>query len=178
LHFILTKTKNFIFPIRLLDGLHRRDHFVELNQLMLPLLPPITESDSPGAELAWDEVRCLRLPYCCVLRQLEEEIDKMLSMDGGLRRKDHVLELNRLMLRAESVEHRLSLLKIIQVVLTCVLTTAAIFTPWFCHFFVVCGRSLTVLGRLTAQVDWLDLRVGGHPALSLHSPNEPCELPQ
>jgi len=38
----------------------------------------------------------------------------MLSMDG-LRRKDHVLELNRLMLRAESVEHRLSLLKIIQV---------------------------------------------------------------
>jgi len=38
----------------------------------------------------------------------------MLSMDG-LRRKDHVLELNRLMLRAESVDHRLSLLKIIQV---------------------------------------------------------------
>lgn len=38
----------------------------------------------------------------------------MLLMDG-LRRKDHVLELNRLMLRAESVEHRLSLLKIIQV---------------------------------------------------------------
>jgi len=49
-----------------------------------------------------------------VLRQLEEEIDKILSMDG-LRRKDHVLELNRLMLRAESVDHRLSLLKIIQV---------------------------------------------------------------
>jgi len=49
-----------------------------------------------------------------MLRQLEEEIEKMLSMDG-LRRKDHVLELNRLMLRAESVEHRLSLLKIIQV---------------------------------------------------------------
>ena len=49
-----------------------------------------------------------------MLRQLEEEIEKMLLMDG-LRRKDHVLELNRLMLRAESVEHRLSLLKIIQV---------------------------------------------------------------
>jgi len=49
-----------------------------------------------------------------MLRQLEEEVEKMLSMDG-LRRKDHVLELNRLMLRAESVEHRLSLLKIIQV---------------------------------------------------------------
>ena len=26
--------------------------------------------------------------------------------------------------------------------------------------------------RLTAQVDWLGLRVGGHPALSLHSSNE------
>jgi len=25
-----------------------------------------------------------------------------------------------------------------------------------------------ILGRLTAQVDWLGLRVGGHPALSLH----------
>jgi len=49
-----------------------------------------------------------------LLRQLEEEIEKMLAMDG-LRRKDHVLELNRLMLRAESVEHRLSLLRIIQV---------------------------------------------------------------
>lgn len=49
-----------------------------------------------------------------MLRQLEDEIEKMLLMDG-LRRKDHVLELNRLMLRAESVEHRLSLLKIIQV---------------------------------------------------------------
>ena len=53
-------------------------------------------------------------PELFMLRQLEEEIEKMLSMDG-LRRKDHVLELNRLMLRAESVEHRLSLLKIIQV---------------------------------------------------------------
>ena len=30
----------------------------------------------------------------------------------------------------------------------------------------------------TAQVDWLDLGVGGHPALSLHSSNEPCELSQ
>jgi len=56
----------------------------------------------------------LNLAKSIVLRQLEEEIEKMLLMDG-LRRKDHVLELNRLMLRAESVEHRLSLLKIIQV---------------------------------------------------------------
>ena len=54
-----------------------------------------------------------------LLCQLEEEMEKMLSMDG-LRRKDHALQLNRLMLRAESVEHRLSLLKIIQVVTTSV----------------------------------------------------------
>jgi len=28
------------------------------------------------------------------------------------------------------------------------------------------------IGGLTAQVGWLGLRVGGHPALSLHSSNE------
>jgi len=28
---------------------------------------------------------------------------------------------------------------------------------------------LPVFGGLTTQVDWLGLRVGGHPALSLHS---------
>ena len=33
-------------------------------------------------------------------------------------------------------------------------------------------------GRLTAQVGWLGLRVGGLPALSLHSSNEPGELSQ
>jgi len=60
-----------------------------------------------------------------VFRQLEEEIDKMLSMDG-LHRKDHVLELNRLMLRAESVEHRLSLLKIVQVTYFPLLTAASL----------------------------------------------------
>ena len=32
--------------------------------------------------------------------------------------------------------------------------------------------------RLTAQVDWLGLGVVGHPALSLHSSNEPGELSQ
>ena len=31
---------------------------------------------------------------------------------------------------------------------------------------------------LTAQVDWLGLRVGGHPVLSLHSSDEPGELSQ
>jgi len=30
----------------------------------------------------------------------------------------------------------------------------------------------------SAQVGWLGLRVGSHPALSLHSSNEPGELSQ
>jgi len=33
-------------------------------------------------------------------------------------------------------------------------------------------------GGLTVQVNWLGLRIGGHPALSLHSSNEPGELSQ
>jgi len=32
--------------------------------------------------------------------------------------------------------------------------------------------------HIGAQVGWLGLRVGGHPALSLHSSNEPGELSQ
>ena len=32
--------------------------------------------------------------------------------------------------------------------------------------------------QFSAQVDWLGLTVGGHPALSLHSSNEPGELSQ
>ena len=36
----------------------------------------------------------------------------------------------------------------------------------------------SIFGGLTAQVDWLGLRVGGHPALSLHSSDEPGELSQ
>jgi len=32
--------------------------------------------------------------------------------------------------------------------------------------------------RLTTQISWFGLRVGGHPALSLHSSNEPSELSQ
>ena len=35
-----------------------------------------------------------------------------------------------------------------------------------------------IFGGFTAQVDWLGLRVGGHPALSLHSSNEPGKLSQ
>ena len=33
-------------------------------------------------------------------------------------------------------------------------------------------------GGLTAQIGWFGLRVGGHPALSLDSSNEPGELSQ
>ena len=33
-------------------------------------------------------------------------------------------------------------------------------------------------GGLAVQVDWLGLRVGGHPTLSLHSSNKPGELLQ
>ena len=35
-----------------------------------------------------------------------------------------------------------------------------------------------IFGGLTAQVDYLGLRVGGHPALSLHSSNVQGELSQ
>jgi len=33
-----------------------------------------------------------------------------------------------------------------------------------------------ISGKLTVQVDWLGVRVGNQPALSLHSSNEPGEL--
>ena len=49
-----------------------------------------------------------------VFFQLDDEIDKMLALDG-MKRKEHVLELSRLMVRAENPDHRLSLLKLIQV---------------------------------------------------------------
>ena len=35
---------------------------------------------------------------------------------------------------------------------------------------------IAATGGLTAQVDWLGLRVGGHLALNLHLSNEPGEL--
>ena len=34
------------------------------------------------------------------------------------------------------------------------------------------------IGGLASQVDWLGLRVGGHPALSLYSSDEPGKLSQ
>jgi len=36
----------------------------------------------------------------------------------------------------------------------------------------------TIMADITAQVDWLGLRVGGHPALSLHSSDEPGKVSQ
>lgn len=44
---------------------------------------------------------------------LEEDIEK-LSMLDGMRNKNHVLELCRLMVRAEKVQHRIAILKILQ----------------------------------------------------------------
>jgi len=38
--------------------------------------------------------------------------------------------------------------------------------------------SKPIFSRLAAQVDWVGLGVGGHPALSLHSSDEPGELSQ
>jgi len=38
--------------------------------------------------------------------------------------------------------------------------------------------SCQLSGQLIAQVSWLGLWVGGHPALSLHSSNKPGELLQ
>jgi len=38
--------------------------------------------------------------------------------------------------------------------------------------------SLPIFDGLTAQVDWLGLRVGGQPALSLYSSDKPGELSQ
>jgi len=40
------------------------------------------------------------------------------------------------------------------------------------------GSCAPVIGGLTAQVGWLGLRVGGHPALNVYSLNEPGELSQ
>ena len=51
--------------------------------------------------------------YVICVFQLDEQIEQ-LSL-SSLRKRNHVLELARLMIRAESNEHRLALLKILQV---------------------------------------------------------------
>jgi len=51
----------------------------------------------------------------------------------------------------------------------------------YCIFFATTSWWIEIyifIGGLTAQVGWLGLRVGGHPALSLHSSDEPGELSQ
>ena len=48
----------------------------------------------------------------------------------------------------------------------------------FCCVLVKCFCYMENKLSLTAQVDWLGMRVGGHPALSLHSSDEPGELSQ
>ena len=40
------------------------------------------------------------------------------------------------------------------------------------------GSSQSFGGVTAQQIGWIGLRVGGHPALSLHSSNEPGELSQ
>ena len=49
---------------------------------------------------------------CC---QLEDEVEKLLGDNRGLVQSDHALKLSRLMLRAETTEQRIMLLKILQV---------------------------------------------------------------
>ena len=49
---------------------------------------------------------------CTLYLQLREEIDSLNEL-GGLRRREQVLELSRLMVRSESVEHRTALLKVL-----------------------------------------------------------------
>ena len=49
-------------------------------------------------------------------------------------------------------------------------TTAAVYSlGWLCTFTVVhrSTQPSTLRGTVKVQVDWFDLRVGGHPALSL-----------
>ena len=41
-----------------------------------------------------------------------------------------------------------------------------------------CSTTAASLGGSETQADWLGPKVGGHPALVLHSSNEPGELSQ
>ena len=47
--------------------------------------------------------------------QLDEDMEAMSRLKDGMKIKAHVLELCRLMVRAQKVEHRMALLSIIQV---------------------------------------------------------------
>lgn len=50
-----------------------------------------------------------------VVLQLDEDMESMARLKDGMKIKAHVLEVCRVMVRAEKAEHRLAILKIIQV---------------------------------------------------------------
>ena len=69
-------------------------------------------SSSPLLSLSIDMFAIIDNLLICL--QLEEEMERMSQLDG-LKNKEHVLNLCRLMVRAESNDHRLSILRILQV---------------------------------------------------------------
>ena len=50
-----------------------------------------------------------------VVLQLDEDMESMARLKDGMKIKAHVLEVCRVMVRAEKAEHRLAILKVIQV---------------------------------------------------------------
>ena len=50
-----------------------------------------------------------------IMFQLEEEIERMSELQQGLRNKNDVLNICRLMVRAEDPEHRTQILKVLEV---------------------------------------------------------------
>ena len=57
----------------------------------------------------------LKLIFGLICCQLEDEVEKLLGDNRGLVQSDHALKLSRLMVRAETTEQRIMLLKILQV---------------------------------------------------------------
>lgn len=57
----------------------------------------------------------LKLIFGLICCQLEDEVEKLLGDNKGLVQSDHALKLSRLMVRAETTEQRIMLLKILQV---------------------------------------------------------------
>ena len=51
--------------------------------------------------------------------KLEEEIERISELDQGLRNKEDVLNLCRLMVRAEDPEHRIQILRCLEVGILC-----------------------------------------------------------
>ena len=65
--------------------------------------------------------------------QLEDEIEQMWDLEDGLTAKDHVLNMCRLMVRAEDMEHRMDLLQVIEV-----FRISQLSGPMFCNGTVLC----------------------------------------